>query len=311
MARAEALNVKETRLQHGRKRGSASPRRPCRAGFALLLGIALAGLSACDAAERAPARSAVSSGPTDQRFLVLPDPPDVAADTPQDIETAREIMRNLTSQNLSRRDRARHVSVQELAWISGSPEGRTFLNRPEQRVLVRGKPAEFCPVAFSMEAPETRPLPDLAAEALTDCLAAAGPECGCEVVAAGSLLLVPRDEVSYATGTSARIRAPSIGLDGMLIAEDARDEVGAILLRDITHIVGRVEHGPGAEVTVRLENGGVFRGTARRVGYRRGRMAERIYAKNEAGDRLTLLIGFGPDELAELAGAWLAWPPDA
>lgn len=241
-----------------------------------------------------------------QRMLVMPRPPEITAADRADIARTRRILDNLDPNELSRRDGTRLTDANALPWLTGSTEGRGFLSARLGRVLVRGAPSAFCPVALEKSGP--KPVPQLAVEALNACFDISGPKCGCQVVAAGSVLLVPRSEVVYATGVSARIRAKALGLDGLLVAEEAPN--GAILLRDIRGVVGQLDHGEGDAVTLTFGSN-VYTGKARRVGFRRGRVAERIYARDSNGNRLSLLIGFGPSELSELAGAWLAWPPDA
>ena len=245
-----------------------------------------------------------------QRLITMARPPILAAEDASDIETVRRLISRLTPSELLERNGARLVDASELPWISGSQTGRAFLESRGNRILVRGKPAERCPIAFADAAPKTTPLGDLARTSLTRCLQMADPGCGCEVVAFNSALAVPRENISYATGIAARLRARSLGVDSLLVAEELPD--GAVLLRDLSKTIGTVRVSSDNIVEIKLTDvDGVFTGTARDVGFRRGRKAQRIYARNERGERVSLLIGFDPDELAEFAGAWLAWPPDA
>ena len=241
-----------------------------------------------------------------QNILVLDRPPEVIVRTTADMQKARRSLSVMDPNELAGREGARMARANALPWLSGSTEGRAFLDEKLGRVLVRGTPAAFCPVALTESGP--KPVAELATDALNTCLEIAGPDCGCRVIAAGSVLLVPRDQVAYATGVSARIKARALGLDGLLVAEDAPN--GGVLLRDVNTVVGKLERSGDDAVTLTFGES-IYRGTARKVGFRRGRLAERIYAKDPNGNRLSLLIGFGPVELSELAGAWLAWPPDA
>lgn len=245
-----------------------------------------------------------------QRLLVLPRPPKISANNATDIAVAKRLIARLSPDDLRRRDGARIVDSNALPWLSGSTEGRNFLGKEPQRILVRGEPTEICPIALAVSAPPTKALEEVAGDALLTCLGqTARKGCGCRIIAVGSVLLVPREDMNYATGIAARVHAPSLGIDRLLVAEDASD--GTTLLRDLNGIIGKIERAGDQQIVLTLEGQDTrFSGTSKKVGFRRGRLAERIYARDEKGNKVSLLIGFDPDELAEVAGAWLAFPPD-
>jgi hypothetical protein len=245
-------------------------------------------------------------------MLALSYPPIIAITQPSDLSVALRAAENSDPSKLSKRESARWVNVDALPFLTATEHGKRFLETATPRALARGMPPETCPVsAVASGAPGT-PRAEVAGQALQSCLARLGPEqanCGCRIVALDDLVTIPREDTAYATGTSARMRATALGIDLLLVAEVA--SAGGTLLRDLRGPVARLVYGENDSATL------TFLATERRfdgfripVGFRRGRIAERIYLADADGNRLSLLIGFEPDELAGRAGAWLAWPPE-
>lgn len=90
-----------------------------------------------------------------------------------------------------------------------------------------------------------------------------------------------------------------------------------LVLRDITRPIGDLSIGGDRKASLSLRLPGdtddartVFTGAAIDVGWRRGRIARRLYLQDAAGRRISLLLGFTPEDLEDYAAAWLAFPPD-
>ena len=247
-----------------------------------------------------------------QRMVVLSRPPIIAATRPEDLPVALRIAEETDPAELSRRASARWVGVDALPFLSSTEAGKRFLAAAAPRALARGMPRESCPVAAMAGGPPRAPRAEVAGRALRGCLARLAPEqagCGCRIVALENLVTVPREDTAYATGTSARMRSASLGIDLLLVAEEESD--GSTLLRDLHGPIARLVNGENDAVTLSFHaTGRRFDGYRIPVGFRRGRIAERIYVVDADGNRLSLLIGFEPGELAGGAGAWLAWPPE-
>jgi hypothetical protein len=247
-----------------------------------------------------------------QRMMVLPHPPKIAAATRKDISGAAGIAAHTNSANLSKRESARWVGIDALPFLTSTESGKQFLATAFPRALARGMPAESCPVAAVAAGAPGTPRGTVAGEALQNCIAKIVPAqsgCGCRLVALDDLITVPPEEIAYATGSSARMHSASLGINLLLVAEETSG--GEALLRDLRGPVAHLARGEDNAVTlIFLSTGRRFDGYRIPVGFRRGRIAERIYAVDADGNRLSLLIGFEPDELAGGAGAWLAWPPE-
>ncbi|MHA1530040.1 MAG: hypothetical protein ACTSVG_13560 [Alphaproteobacteria bacterium] len=247
-----------------------------------------------------------------QRMVVLSHPPIIAANKLEEIPVALRIAENTDPAELSKRESARQVGVDALPFLTSTEAGKRFLSAAAPRALARGMPPEACPAAAVASATPETPRAEVAGQALRRCLASLPPEragCGCRIVALDDLVTVPREDTAYATGTSARMRSAALGIDLLLVAEEVPG--GGTLLRDLHGPVARLANTENDAVTLSFHaTGQRFEGYRIAVGFRRGRVAERIYVVDAEGNRLSLLIGFEPGELADRAGAWLAWPPE-
>ncbi|MEL6475912.1 MAG: hypothetical protein AAFR17_01190 [Pseudomonadota bacterium] len=262
-------------------------------------------------ADQRSRRNQIAESWHSQRMIVLETPPAIVATGPGDLDAARLAAKRADPALLGSRLQAREVGIDALPYLIGSAEGRAFLQASGPRALARGRPAASCPSTSVISRLVATPRADLAGEALQQCLQmlpSSAKECGCEIVAIDNLVTIPRTELTYATGTTARLAIPSRGLDSVLVAEE--DESGALLLRDLRGQVATVRAMSRETVELIFTDGTEFSGQRIKVGFRRGRMAERIYAESPSGERLILLIGFDPSELAGHAGSWLVWPKE-
>lgn len=286
-----------------------------RLGPAASLVLMLAATLGCTPAEpdrelgRATLAGTASAPPIGARLVSLPRPPILAGEDAAEVSKAGLNALRTDWQRLYRRTDAQLVSVEALPFLTRTAEGRAFLAADAPRALARGRPAAECPLTVVGVPPEDTGIDTLVSETLSRCLrglAPARPGCGCEVLAVNDFLTVPRWEMNYASGVAARMLAPALGLDALLVADIVEGET---LIRGLDGPVGRLERLPEGRVRVILGDGAhSFEGRSIPVGYRRGRIAERIYATDSAGRRMSLLIGFPPGELADGAAAWLAWP---
>ncbi|MEM8622977.1 MAG: hypothetical protein AAGG47_05580 [Pseudomonadota bacterium] len=132
--------------------------------------------------------------------------------------------------------------------------------------------------------------------------------CACQLGAVDDMVLLPREGTAYARGTSARLKAPALGIDGLFVAEETSD--GALVLRGTDGPFALVDFPEDrrARLVLAGEPRTVFAGDAIAVGFRRGRLARRLYLQDATGRRITLLVGFSPAELDQYAAGWLLHP---
>ena len=267
------------------------------------------------------ARQPLSESLHTQRMLLPQLRPVITVAHGENMQAALSAAAHLDPDRLANAELSRWAGVDALPLLSSTATGRKFLAAAVPRALAQGVPAEFCPALALAAGTDSGPdsgtgsslLTRTVARALSACLEQLDPaatNCGCRIVALGNILTIPREDTAYATGTTARMRVAALGIDLVLVAEDgAPDET---LLRDLAGPVARLSRGAGDKITLwLLADGHAFNGASIPVGFRRGRLAERIYATDADGIRMSLLIGFDPDELAQYAGAWLAWPAPA
>lgn len=245
-----------------------------------------------------------------QQLTIMPINPPVKLRPGANQALLRRQLLPLDPAQLSGRRMARKLRADTLPFLTETTVGRAFLQAAPPRALARGDPASSCPALAVGTGDGSPTRVDAAMEALERCLAqleGGSDGCGCMLLALDDVALAPQGAFAYAKGIPARLYGPALGLDLMLVAEEASD--GGALLRDLRGPVGVIERHGGRSVSLLLSGyDHPFRGFSIPVGFRHGRIAERIYVADSEGHRVSLLIGFDPAELAERAAAWLAWP---
>ena len=259
-------------------------------------------------------RGTLDSRDLSQRVLVRPRPPKIIADDYDGLNDALTFAHRAATGDLKRVRGARWTEAAQIGLLFGSPEGKAFLaGKDGGRALVRGNPAESCPmlnVAIAATDDEAT------SGAMRACLneTAALPDCGCRLIARGSYLLAPRDDFAYAIGVGTTI------IDGttnevMVYASEERIVEGRpgarhIWLLGVNGPVGllQVEADGRAAMTLNA-TGQRFDGTHKADGFRRGRVARRAYLSDQSGRSMIVLVGYENTEFKENRAQLSYWNP--
>ncbi|MEM9761477.1 MAG: hypothetical protein AAF968_03030, partial [Pseudomonadota bacterium] len=242
----------------------------------------------------------------------------IAAKGEREVTKAITLAEKVDATRLARRAGGARVRAAEVPILSQTTLGLAFLDLPGPRALAYGDPPQRCPaVGLSTPGASGRAMAVETAlgacfaelERRRDTLPAGDEPCGCRLGALDNVVLLSREQTVYARGTAARLRAPALGLDGLFVADPAPN--GGVLLSDASGPFAFVafDRGEGTASLVFLDTPGtLFRGRDLAVGFRRGRLARRLYLQDAAGRQVSLLIGFAPAELDAYAAGWLVFP---
>jgi hypothetical protein len=269
----------------------------------MTVALALAGLLLAGCADRpAPA-------PPSQRFASFASAPAIVARDDAEVATAQARAQRIGA--LGAGAGATRIEEAAAPFLHGSPAGRRFLAARPPRALALGDPPERCPALGLAEGRTSA-----ASDALSACLAqlrqrGADGACGCRIVALDDALTAPPERFRYAPGVSARLIGPAAGAGRLLIAEERAAPDGRSVRVAFSGPDGPVAAADlaedGAARLVDLETGALWTGRREPVGWRRGRLAERLLLEGPGGARLIALIGFEPDEMADAGAALARW----
>ena len=278
--------------------------------------LAAAGVLAGCAAGESAGGNARDTGDLGRQQLVLPAaPPVIAAQDETEVARAMRLAERFNRPALESQRRSRTIEAVQTPLLYEAPAGRRFLEAPGARALALGEPPEICPAIGLATSAQPAPRAESAERALTDCLAmlkksGASAECGCRLVAIDDTLLAEQGAFAYARGVTAQFIGHGAELSAIYVAEERAEEDGSgdvrIWFLDALgpRAVARLTEAGEAELAMlqgangELEATRYFRGRWESEGFRRGRLAEKLYLEDEKGERLIALIGYSPAELA-------------
>lgn len=231
---------------------------------------------------------------------------------------------------------ARRIDAANAPLLTDTVPGRSFLRASSSgRAIAIGAPATACPamgVALTAKS-----LDAAASTALKQCLNATNPPhklrgrrrvaCGCRLIALGSVLIAEQEAFTHARKVSALIIDPRSGARAPLVAavapvgpdldKSASADAAQLTVRlagaqeidlsSATAPIGRLSLSAGGAAELRLKKGGPsYRGKWRVEGFRRGRRAGVVSLARGPKDRLFLLIGYEPGEVAKRGRSLIA-----